>query len=208
MKLCAVSPFTNTSEAEILAFLANATAALVLLPGRSQNTPSPEKVQSAICSGVSVFVEGKGKKKEATPYLVTSSKLMPMPRQIFSERPTAQQIDDLVACLPSRTFAIGSRMVTFFICGELIAFNPDGSVKHGRQLSYDILANPSHTIMGHWNHLGKKLSSLSRHSAAMYVTNNDRNHSGITTDVRIYKHGEELINRTVHGKITWCECKI
>jgi hypothetical protein len=208
MNLCAVSPFTNTSEAEIIAFLGNATAALVLMPGGSHNTPSPEKVQNAIHSGVSVFVEGKGKKKEATPYLVTRREIIPMPRQIFSERPTAHQIDDLVACLPSRTFAIGSRMVTFFLCGELIAFNPDGSVKHSRQLPYDILANPSHTIMGHWNHLGKKLSSLSRHSVAMYVTNNDRNHSGITTDVRIYKHGEELTNRTVHGKITSCECEI
>lgn len=208
MKLCAVSPFTNASEAEILEFLANATAALVLLPGRSQNTPSPEKVQSAIRSGVSVFVEGKGKKKESTPYLVTSRKLISMPRQIFCQRPTARQIDDLVACLPSRTFAIGSRMVTFFICGELIAFNPDGSVKHGRQLIYDILANPSHTIMGHWNHLGKKLSSLSLRAAAIYATNNDRNHSGIITDVRIYKHGKVLTNRTVHGKIVFCECKI
>ena len=181
MKLCAVSPFTNTSEAEIVAFLSDSTAALVLLPGRSRNTPSPEKVQSAIRSSVSVFVEGKGKKKEATPYLVTSRRIMSMPRQIFCQRPTAQQLDDLVACLPSRTFAIGSRMVTFFICGELIAFNPDGSVKHGRQLPYDILANPSHTIMGHWNHLGKKLSSLSLRSAAIYTTNNDRNHSGILT---------------------------
>jgi hypothetical protein len=208
MKLCAISPFTNASEAEILAFLSNTTASLVLLPGRSQNTPSPEKVQGTIRHGVSVFVEYKSKKNKSTPYLVTNRKLMAMPRQIFCQRPAVRQIDNLVACLPSRTFAIGSRMVTFFICGELIAFNPDGSVKHGRQLPYDILANPSHTIMGHWNHLGKKLSSLSLRTVTIYTTNNDRNHSGITTDVRIYKNGKVLTNRTVHGKIVCCECRI
>ncbi len=205
MNICAISPFVNASEPEILTFLAEASADLVLLPGHSRNTPPPEKVKNIIRSGVSVFVECKGKKMETTPYLVTSRELMPMPQQIFAQNPSAEQMDRLAAILPNRTFRISSRFVTFFICGELIAFNPDGSVKYGRQLPYDILANPAHTIMGHWNHLGKKLSALSQRSAAIYATNNDRNHSGITTDVRIYKYGMLLANRSVNGKIVCCQ---
>lgn len=208
MKICAMSPFTNASEAEILAFLARTAADLVLLPGNAANTPSPEAVKKIIRDGVSVFVERKGKKKETTPFLVTSRELMPMPKQIFSQKPTAKQMDSLSENLPYRTFKIGTRFVTFFICGELIAFNPDGSVKHGRKLPYDILANPAHTIMGHWNHLGRKLSALSQRSVAIYATNNNLNHRAITTDVRIYKCGKLQVNRRVDGKIVCCENEI
>lgn len=207
MLICAASPFESASQVEILNFIEHKDADLILLPGNSNNTPQPERIKKVIKSGVSVFIE-QGKKIISIPYLVTSRELISMPRQIFTHNPTAEQIDNLVNVLPKRTFRIGSRFISFFICGEIIAFNPDGSVKHGRKLKYDILANPSHTLMGHWNHLGKKLSTLSKSSMSIYATNNNRNHDGVTTDVRIYKGGELLDNRVVDGKIVYCESEI
>lgn len=210
MKLLAASPFTNASVTQILAFLETVTATLVLLPGHHKNTPSPSVIQGFLKRGVSVFVEGAGKKTAAIPYFVTREEIVPMPRQIFSEQPTAQDIDDLAASMPDRTFRIGKRRVTFFICGELLAFNPDGTVKYHRKISYDVLANPAHTLMGHWNYLGKKLERLSKRSMALYAANNDKEHSGISTDVRIYKRGKHVsksfLNR--NQNITWCECEL
>lgn len=204
MKLCAVSPFQKASKSEILAFLATATADLVVLPGHSSNTPVPDEVQSVIQGNVSVFVEGKG----GTPCLVKKGELIPMPRQIFSHHPSARELDRLSEMLPKRTFSFGSRTVTFLICGEIIAFNPDGNVKHGRQLPYDILANPAHSLMGHWNHLGTKLTNLSLGSAVLYAANNERNHGTITTDVRIYQNGLLLQGRQSMEMLSWCECEI
>ena len=206
MKLCVVSPFENASKAEILAFLSKARAKLILLPGKSRNTPSPENVRDVIARGVSVFVEGCGRKKHTVPYLVTKRRLLSMPQQIFSRRPQSDDIRKLEAALADRTFAIGNRTITFFICGEITAFNPDGSVKHGGQFQYDVVANPVHTIMGHWNHLGEKLRQLSIGSVALYAANNDRNRNSLRTDVRIYKNGRLIIDRHSIPNITWAEC--
>jgi hypothetical protein len=213
MKIFAVSPFTKASRAEILRFLAGLPRALVLLPGRSSNTPSSNQIQRVIRTGSWVFVEGPGTKgkqprrnKKRFAFLVSKGMVNRMPSQVFSARPTADDVDQLAAMLPQRTFRFGKRSVTFLICGEILAFNPDGTTKHRRKLHFDILANPSHTVMGHWNHLGKKLKSLSRGSVAVHVANNDRNHH-LKTDVRIYKDGK-LMGRHRGKNIAWSECWI
>ncbi len=208
MKLCTLSTFTSSHPSVMLAFLEKTTADFVLLPGAGSNTPTPAQVRRVLQSGVSAFVEGEGGKRRATPYLVTRTSIEAMPHQVFSQHPTANEIDILVQSLPARTFDIASRKVTIFICGELIAFNPDGTVKHGRTLPFDILANPAHTIMGHWNHLGRKLARLSLKSVALYCTNNNHSHNRITTDVRIYQEGALLQNRNSDGELVWSECVI
>ena len=129
-----------------------------------------------------------------------------MTSQIFARKPTADDIKALGDALPRRTIRIGRRRATFFICGELIALNPDGSVKHKRKLDHDIVINPAHTLMGHWNHLGKKLERLSRGSISVYVTNNIKDRH-LTSDVRIYKDGK-LMKRHSGINIAWSECPI
>lgn len=219
MKVCAVSPWLGpedlpadseaktASACDILSFLGETTAELVVLPGVSQITPSPQEVQRHIRAGVAVFVEyGEGK---ATPYLVTRALTVAMPLQIFAQSPTAKCMDDLIAAWPDRTFSIGSRTVTFAICGEINGFNPDGGVKHGRELPFDILANPAHTVMGRWQHLGRKLSALSKDKVVIHVANNNRRRQHLTTDVRIYLN-ETLQKATLQrtGTLKWCECEI
>ena len=208
MKLCAVSPFCSTDRNVVLAFLRSCDADLVLLPGASKNTPSPEEVQKVLRRNVNVFVEGEGGKRKAAPHLVSCTCISAMPKQVFARLPSAKEIDQLAEALPKRTFSIGGRQVSFFICGELIAFNPDGTVKHGRHLQVDVVANPAHTMMGHWNHLGRKLATLSRHGAALYATNNDREHNRVSTDVRIYKNGEQVSSRKTIEGIAWVACEI
>ena len=85
-----------------------------------------------------------------------------MPHGIFPKSPKANDMDRLVSAWPDRTFSVASRKVTFAICGEINGFNPDGHVKFGRVLPFDILANPAHSLMGRWQHLGPKLSALSK----------------------------------------------
>jgi hypothetical protein len=208
MKVCAVSPWTTASASEILSFLGKTTAELVVLPGVCDNTPSPQKVQRVIRRGVAVFVE-QGRSAKATPYLVTRARVVPMPHQIFGQSPTAKCMDDLVAAWPGRTFLIGSKTVTFAICGEINGFNPDGRVKHQRVLPFDILANPAHTVMGRWQYLGRKLSALSKGKVVIHVANNNRNHEYLSTGVRIYINEtlqEDKLQRA--GKLKRCECEI
>src|SRR5260370_40625130 len=109
-----------------------------------------------------------------------------MPHGIFSQSPKAKHMDELVVAWPDRTFPIGSRTVTFVICGEINGFNTNGHVKYGRVLPFDILANPAHTVMGRFQILGPKLSALSKGSVVIHVANNDSNHDRLKTDVRIY----------------------
>ena len=220
MNVCAVSawesPSPQTSSAsDILSFLREATAELVVLPGvsRSRNTPSPEEVKRVIRLGVAVFVEHRGPKGETTPYLVTcDGPPKPMPRQIFSKAPTAECMAALVEKWPSRTFRIGSRTVTFAICGEINGFNSDGHVKHGRVLPFDILANPAHTVMGRWQHLGPKLSALSKGRVVIHVANDNRkNPEPLKTDVRIYineNFQEAEVQADRRLKLKWCQCEI
>lgn len=211
MKVCAVSPWVAAEPGDILSFLGEATAELVVLPGVHRNTPSPQEVQRVIRPGVAVFVEYGGPKGRATPYLVTRRNgPSAMPPQIFGRSPTAKCMDDLVAAWPDRTFPIGSRTVTFAICGEINGFNPDGRVKHGRKLPFDILANPTHTVMGRWQHLGRKLSALSKGKVVIHVANNNRkNPEHSKTDVRIYINQVLQVAKVQRaGALKWCECEI
>lgn len=108
-----------------------------------------------------------------------------------------------------RTFPIGSRKVTFVICGEITGFNPDGTMKHRRRLQFDILANPVHTIMRRWYWLGPKLSALSKGRTVVHVANNPGNHGNLRTDLRIYIDGKLQDRRVKHGEpLKWCECVI
>jgi hypothetical protein len=207
MRIFAVSPFEDASGKEILRFLATLPKALIVLPGHSGNSPSPRQIQHVIRRGSVVFVEGAARKANRPAFIVTKQNIKKIPSQIFSRAPTAEEMDRLMAILPERTISVGKRKVTFFICGEILAFDPDGDTKHRRKLDYDILANPAHTVMGHWNHLGKKLNRLSRGSVALHVTNNDRNRSAITTDVRIYKNGVQS-KRHHEVSLAWSECEM
>lgn len=205
-RIIAVSPFASATKKDIVDFVAMHSKALIVLPGNRSNTPSPKKIQRAIRGRSVVFVEGEKGKNGRPAFIVTRRKINRMPPQIFARRPTADDIDDLVDALPGRTIRIGKRRATFFICGELIAFNPDGRVKHKRKLDHDIVINPGHTLMGHWNHLGKKLGRLSRGSIAVYVTNNVKNRH-LSSDVRIYEDGK-LMKRHRGKNIAWSECRI
>jgi hypothetical protein len=205
-RIIAISPFASATKKDILRFLATLPKAMIVLPGNSTNTPSPREIQTVMRRGSVVFAEG-GKRKNGRPaFIVTHRAITRMPSQIFAKKPKAADIDDLAAILPQRTILLGDRTVTFFICGELIAFNADGRAKHKRKIDYDILINPAHTIMGHWNHLGKKLKRLSRGSVAVYVTNNSSDHH-LTSDVRIYTNGL-LLKRNSDINIAWSECSI
>jgi hypothetical protein len=206
MRLFAISPFSQALRQEILRFLATLPPSLVVLPGRSDNTPTPRQIQRVIHRGSLVFAEGAPGSNGRPAFIITRQKLKKMPSQVFARSPKAADMDALAAILPQRTIRVGKRSVTFLICGELIAFNPNGSTKHRRDLHYDIIVNPAHTTMGHWNHLGEKLARLSKRSIAVYVTNNDHDRH-ITSDVRIYKDGE-LMKRHRGVNIAWSKCVI
>jgi hypothetical protein len=213
MRIFAVSPFKRATRKEILPFISGLPRGLIILPGHSGNSPSPRQVQHAMRHGSIAFVEGPGRKvvgpkqKRNRPgYIVRKQRIETMPPQIFKASPSAVEMDRLADILPERTIAVGRRKATFIICGEILAFNPDGSAKHARGLDLDILINPAHSIMGRWGQLGKKLKRLSRRSVVVHVANNDRNHH-LKTDVRIYKDGE-LMPRNSDINIAWSECEI
>jgi hypothetical protein len=205
-RIIAVSPFASATKQEILDFVGAQRKALVVLPGNQTNTPSPGQIRRVLRGGALAFAEGKKAKNGRPVFIIAESRIRKMPSQVFARRPTADDIDDLADALPGRTVRIGKRRATFFICGELIAFNPDGRVKHKRKLDHDIVINPAHTLMGHWNHLGKKLVRLSRGSIAVYVTNNVKNRH-LSSDVRIYKVGK-LMKRHRGKNIAWSQCRI
>lgn len=204
MKVCAVSPRRDASRKEILSFLEEQAADLVLLPGAAKNTPSPESVQQVLRQGVAVFVEN-GMKMDGTPCLVTRNNICKMPKQVFARTPTASNMDDLAAVLEGRTFKIAGRKVTFIICGEIIGLNLDGSAKHSRALSLgEIVANPAHTNMGRWHILNRRFERLSRNGVAIHAANNVRATTESKTDVRIYRRGRQVGDRCVTGNIAWC----
>jgi hypothetical protein len=213
MRIFAVSPFKKATRWEILDFLSKLPQGLIVLPGHCGNTPSPRQIQRVIAPGAMAFVEGPGRKvvgpkhkKNRPGYIVRKRSVTRMPSQIFKASPTAKEMDKLEAILPLRTIVVGKREASFIICGEILAFNPDGSTKHRRRLDLDILINPAHTPMGRWGQLGKKLKRLSRGSVVVHVANNDSNHH-LKTDVRIYKDGR--LRKRHRGKnIAWSECRV
>jgi len=223
MKICAISPFTSASEEEILDFIKNCDHKFIVLPGNPivldgqfKNHPSPQSIAEVLKNGTYAFVETYVKTSAKTlkteniqtiPWWVSSTQAIEMPRQIFGKKPTAGNLDNLQKDWSQRTRKIGSREFSFAICGEINGFEKDGSVKMRRELPYDILVNPTHSIMGRWNHLGVKLANLSIGTTVIHVANNDHNHHRITTDVRIYVDGQ-VMERQVSGNIAWSECKI
>lgn len=61
-RIVAVSPFARATKKDIVDFVAMHSKALIVLPGKRSNTPSPKKIQRAIRGGSVVFAEGeKGK---------------------------------------------------------------------------------------------------------------------------------------------------
>jgi len=207
MKICAISPFCSTSESEILAFISGREHDLVVLPGNAENHPSYQSVAKKLKHGVFAFVESGSGKGESVPWLVSATQQIKMPSQIFGTNPTADDLNQLQDIWAKRTHEIGSRKVSFAICGEIDAFAKDGSVKSGRQLKYDVLVNPTHTTRGRWNHLGEKLRNLSTGTVVIHVANNDYDHHKVTTHVRIYVNGK-IMDRQVSGGIAWSECEI
>ncbi|MBA3351426.1 MAG: hypothetical protein H0U23_03205 [Blastocatellia bacterium] len=208
MKICAVSPFEDASREEILDFIAERQDDLVLLPGCNwyspSATPALEDIQRVIRPNVSVFVEVPGER--AIPYVVTKANITPMPPQVFKQGPDKKEFEEFLRVLPKRLLAIGSKEVVFVVCGEIDAFRPDGTLKFpGHFPDYDVLANPTHTLRGHWNYLGAKLEKLSTRGMTLHVTNNSKNRSGITTNVRIYKNGVRQPGPNERGKMAWCE---
>ncbi len=205
MKICAVSPLSDANEREILAFIRDCKADLIVLPGAAQNHPSYQQVSKSLKSGVLAFVETR--KRKSIPWLVSASKHIEMPPQIFATYPTAKELDRLQDAWPRRTHKIKDHKCSFAICGEIDAFKKNGSVKGGRDLPFDILINPTHTTRGRWNHLGVKLAQLSQGTAVVHVANNDYNHHDVTTHLRIYVDGE-IMPRSTNNNISWSEFEI
>ena len=212
MKICAISPFSSASSKNILSVIEEMSdASLVVLPGISENTPSAKQVQKVLSKRSRVFLELMGNAElSATPALISRDKIRALPKQVFAQNPSTQDIDNLVSIFPERTISIGSKKFTFIICGEINGFSPDGNLKFGRPLNFDFLVNPCHTIMGHWNHLGKKLSNLSNGKAAIYTTNNNKDGCKITTDVRIYKNRTDISRENKHQRnnVSWVVTEI
>ena len=207
MKICAVSPFVEATEKEILAFISACKSDLIVLPGNGPNHPSHKRVSKVLKRGAFAFVEtGEGKRK-SIPWLVSSSKYIEMPPQVFSQNPTASELDQLQDVWPNRTHKIKGRKCSFAICGEVDGFEKNGSAKKGRSLPYEILINPTHTTRGRWNHLGVKLENLSRGTVVVHVANNDYNNHNVTTHLRIYVDGK-VMPRENSGNISWSECEI
>jgi hypothetical protein len=209
MKICAISPFTSATRTEILNFISRCDHDLIVLPGYAENHPTPQSLAEVLKKGMFAFVETRGGKVKSIPCLVSSTQqIIRMPKQcVFEGEPRAKDLDDLQRIWHQRTHEIGNREFSFAICGEINEFNINGSVKMKRELPYDILVNPAHSIMGHWNHLGVKLTRLSIGTIVIHVANNDHNHHRITTDVRIYVDGQ-VMERQVSGNIAWSECEI
>lgn len=220
MKVCAVSPRLYEAgakmaaiKAEVLDFLAETTADLVVLPGWRPYMPTPDAIARVLRRGVHVFVEvkkkrgGKVGKRGAQPCVVTSRRLIELPKQIFAQNPTAHDLDELAEKLAKRTVRIRSRTVTFVLCGEVIAFKKNGKAKMGRSLPLgDIVANPTHTTMGRWMTLGPKLASLSRRrDLVVHVANNDRASVTVTSNLRFYRSGRQIGENAYWGNLAWRE---
>lgn len=207
MRICAVSPFYDASKEEILSFVSECETDLIVLPGNGQNHPSYQQVSKSLMNGVLAFVETGSGKRKSIPWLVSASKHIEMPPQIFATNPSASELDRLQDAWPKRTHKVKERKCSFAICGEVDAFNKDGSVKGGRNLPFDILINPTHTTRGRWNHLGVKLARLSQGTVVVHVANNDYNHHDVTTHLRIYVNGE-IMPRSTDNNISWSICEI
>lgn len=207
MKIIAIAPLASSSAGQILALIKTLDANLIILPGHCANTPSAARVRRALPQGTFVFLEA-GEKQQASPYLISSSAIAKLPKQVFGTSPTKQDLLDLESCFPHRTVRVGKHWVSFILCGEINAFQADGSAKFGIELPFDILINPAHSVMGRWHILGKKLSALSHQGVVVHTANNLRDSSRLTTDVRIYAGGRQVGERDGNEFAAWCAYEI
>jgi hypothetical protein len=207
MKVCAISPFSIATTQEILNFISTLNHELIILPGGAQNHPSINQIQNNINSLSTVFVETGHKKLSTRPWIVSCNQTTKMPVQLFAQTPRAIDLDSLQKIWAQRNHTIASKKISFAICGEVDAFTVRGTVKFNRSLPFSVLINPTHTIRGRWNHLGRKLSNLSLKKVVVHTANNNKNHHKLSTNLRIYKNGNI---RPVHqsGNLSWSECKI
>lgn len=192
MKIRAISPQYRAVKNDIIAIIRDGNATgikLAILPGTYVNHPSASEIQHNLSGEMHVFYEYP----TGNPVIISHHEIRSMPVQIFSRKPSVEQIDSLISNLSDRTVRICNRDFTFIICGEIIAFNPDGKLKTGQSTSLGLIVNTCHTLMGHWNYLGKKLSALSiSNNLAIYLTNNNKNNPEISTDLRVYKNGSKI----------------
>lgn len=223
MRICAVSPLcfpygetddyylSSSVKLELLNFLNGLHHDLIVLPGYLRGYPSVEDIQNNIRPGVVVFMElgsMKTKKMESTPMLISRRKILVMHKQIFGINPGVKELRKLTEIWPERSHFISGKNVSFIMCGEVDAFAKDGLVKHGFELDFEVLINPTHTLRGRWNHLGEKLENLSKQGkAVIHVANNTRENLRITTGVRIYIDGE-ILPRNFENNLAWSECDL
>ncbi|MGY2199455.1 hypothetical protein [Pseudomonas gingeri] len=205
MKITAISPFNSASALSIVQLVSDIDSGLVILPGYAVNTPSVAAIRKMLKPGVFVFLESSGKAKTGpasklgrTPSFVSLDQVIRMPGQVFESTPKRKELRDLEAHFPKRTFLIDGRQVSFILCGEINAFQPDGTTKKGVELPFDILVNPAHSVMGRWNVLHPKLAALSKKRVVIHVANNTKDRPKLTTDVRIYANGEMVGSKEKH----------
>ncbi|MEE1925316.1 hypothetical protein V0R50_26405 [Pseudomonas sp. 148P] len=203
MKITALSPHQNSTEEQILAVISTLEADLIILPGNFENTPSLAKIRQALPDDTWIFVE-PGEKMKGHSVVLSRSDTIKLPIQVFAELPGRQELSSLESCFPQRTVQIGKRSVSFIICGEINAFQQDGTTKSGIDLPFEILINPAHTVMGRWHILGRKLSALSHRGVVVHVANNNRKSPWISTGVRIYASGKQVGERGWNSVATWC----
>jgi hypothetical protein len=214
MHLCIVSPFTVASRDQIITFIKSCNAELIIFPGfNASNALSVTEVQNVLQYHSKIFMEFPETgleeiKMNVTPSIVSKKDIIKMPKQIFSQNPMKKDIHTLLDIWDDRTLSLGNRKFTFIICGEINGFNPDGSIKFDNEHMHDIIVNPCHTIMGHWNYLGSKLSSLSKNSLALHVANNNNNNKSISTDLRIYKNGRKIDKKIFNSNISCASLEI
>ena len=171
MKICAISPFFSATQKEILNFISSINHDLIVLPGNASNHPTIKQIQKHINKKSHVFVEIGNGKLSSRPWIVSKNHTIQMPKQIFVQNPKASDLDLLQKAWLQRTQIISNKKVSFAICGEVDGFTKNGLVKYRRNLPFEVLINPTHTVRGRWNHLGPKLSNLSHKKVVVHTAN-------------------------------------
>lgn len=202
MKITAISPLSSATPQSIVELISTLRSELIVLPGFAKNIPTAKAIQKTLKPCMNVFLESAGKQQTA-PWLVSCTDVVSMPSQVFAQNPTTQALRNLEASFPKRTFLIGQRKVSFILCGEINAFKVDGLAKAEIDLPFDVLVNPAHSLMGRWHVLGEKLRALSQGRRVVHVANNTRDSRKLTTDIRIYREGEQVGLRESNYSAAW-----
>jgi hypothetical protein len=203
MKITAISPLNSATPQSIVDLISTLRSDLVVLPGFAENIPAAAAIQKVLHPGTKVFLES-GKKQSVTPWLVSPTEIIGMPKQIYAQAPNAENLRQLESSFQGRTFKILHREVSFILCGEINAFNTDGLAKAEIQLPFDVLVNPAHSLMGRWHILGAKLRALSVGRTVVHVANNAKGSRSPTTDVRIYHDGAPVGVKERNDSAAWC----